>query len=513
MVRVAFPLNTTHEFEGIKVLSACLKDEGHETRVFLESEEKDLRGAVGEWGPDMVGLYATTGQHPWAYGHVRAWKAENRDLKVVMGGPHPSFEPEDALAETDVIDAITIAESEGAMVDLTEAWAAGRPVRDIPNVGVWEDGHAHVNPIRPVIHDLDSLPLPDADAFYRYPFLAKKNVLQLMATRGCQNSCTYCSVGLMKKEWVSGSAGEKFNRTKSVDYLIEEVRDVLSRWPRFRIVNFGDAALNLSLGWLEEFSRKWPDKIGMPFACNVNINFLDEKEIVWLKRSGCVSVQFGLESGSERVRTRVYHKHYTDEMVERVPRLLHKHRISFRTNNMLGSPSETLDDMFETVAVNKRIKSDGCTVLIFRPFLSTEMGRELHAEGRVDTEKDIGPSIHFDSEMKDVGDDVINLHRLFNVAVRLPFGVPLVRRLIRLPKNRLFDFCHLWSLWWQHATVSGYGLVHDTLLGFKNLGQILGNRLKHQTSGSRSGTLTARAVEAASHAASEAPKGGWLSSW
>ena len=77
-------------------------------------------------------------------------------------------------------------------------------------------------------------------------------------------------------------------------------------------------------------------------------------------------MQFGLESGSEDVRLKVYKKGYTDEIVYGIPKLLRKHKITYRTNNIMGSPAETLDDMFETARVNKRIKPNGCTVLIYR---------------------------------------------------------------------------------------------------------------------------------------------------
>jgi radical SAM superfamily enzyme YgiQ (UPF0313 family) len=76
---------------------------------------------------------------------------------------------------------------------------------------------------------LDTLPFPDVDVFYKYPFLRSKRVMQVHASRGCRNSCTYCSVGTMKKDWVSGMKSEKFNRTKSVDYLCEKMNDILAR--------------------------------------------------------------------------------------------------------------------------------------------------------------------------------------------------------------------------------------------------------------------------------------------
>jgi len=474
LARVAFILSTCHEFEGVKVLSSVLKLHGHSTEVFITSEERDFRRTVRDWKPDVVGIYATSGQEAWPYEHVRHWKRELSHLKVVMGGPHPSHDLE-PLQEADVIDATIKAEAEYALLDLVEAWAAGRSIREIPNVAyLASDGVAVQNPIRPVVGELDSLPFPDVDVFYKYAFLRNKRVMQVHASRGCQNSCTYCSVGLMKKTWVSGQRGEKFNRTKSVDYLCEEMNDILARYPGFRMVNFGDAALNMEHGWLAEFAQKWPQRVRLPFACNVNINHLNEDDIVHLKQAGCVSVQFGLESGSERVRLDVYRKGYTDEVVYGIPPLLRKHQITYRTNNIMGSPVETLEDMFETVRVNKRIRPQGCTVLIYRAFKSTVLGQEDFERGRVDLSRDIGPSIQNDSHLvRDDRSQVVNLQKLFNVAVYLPGGEALVRRLIRLPRNRLFELIQLSFLWYQHAVVSGYGMLDDFLLGLKNLPNVL----------------------------------------
>jgi len=468
MARVAFVLTTCHEFEGVKVLSSVLKHHGHQADAFLTSEEPDFERAVRDWRPDVVGIYATTGQEAWPYPYVRRWRRALPHLKVVMGGPHPSHDL-DPLREPEV-DATIKAEAEYALLDLVNAWEGGRSIEAIPNVGwLGSDGPVQ-NPIRPVVGELDSLPFPDVDAFYKYPFLRNKRVMQVHASRGCQNSCTYCSVGLMKKDWISGRKGERFNRTKSVDYLCEEMNDILARYPGFRMVNFGDAALNMESGWVQEFAEKWPARVGLPFACNVNINYLDEDDIVALKRAGCVSVQFGLESGVEQVRLKVYQKGYTDEIVQEIPRLLRKHKLTYRTNNIMGSPAETLDDMFETVKANKRIKPNGCTVLIYRAFKSTVLGQQDYESGRVDLSKDIGPSIQNDSHM--VRDDVaqvVNLQKLFNIAVYLPGGEALVRQLIKLPRNRAFDYTQLAFLWYQHAVVSGYGMLDDFFLGLKNL--------------------------------------------
>jgi hypothetical protein len=103
------------------------------------------------------------------------------------------------------------------------------------------------------------------------------------------------------------------------------------------------------------------------------------------------------------------------------------------------------------------------------------LGQEDFKLGRVDEQKDIGPSIQNDSMMKraDVR-EVVNLQKLFNVAVYVPGGETIVRQLIKLPRNPAFDFTLLSFLWYQHAVVSGYGMLDDFKLGLKNVRNIFG---------------------------------------
>ena len=163
MARVAFIVTTCHEFEGVKVLSSVLKTAGHQTDCFITSEEQDFVGAVERWRPDVIGIYATTGQENWARPHVLKWRRALPQLKVVMGGPHPSFDPSN-LYDEEYVDAITKGESEYPMLDLVEAWAGARSIDEIQNVGHLSSGDATVNPIRPAIQDLDTLPFDGAFA-------------------------------------------------------------------------------------------------------------------------------------------------------------------------------------------------------------------------------------------------------------------------------------------------------------------------------------------------------------
>ena len=51
--------------------------------------------------------------------------------------------------------------------------------------------------------------------------------------------------------------------------------------------------------------------------------------------------------------------------------------------------------------------------------------------------------------------EVVNLQKLFNLAVYLPYGIPLVKKLVKLPRNPVYDWSLLAFLWYQHAVRLG----------------------------------------------------------
>ena len=53
---------------------------------------RDFYRAVLDWKPDVICVYATTGQETWPYAHIERWRRELPHLKTVSGGPHPSFD-------------------------------------------------------------------------------------------------------------------------------------------------------------------------------------------------------------------------------------------------------------------------------------------------------------------------------------------------------------------------------------------------------------------------------------
>ncbi|MDD5667574.1 MAG: cobalamin-dependent protein, partial [Actinomycetota bacterium] len=180
---------------GIGYLSAFLKREGHRTSLIhmVRPLDRDaLMARVSEESPDLLAVSSTTHMFP----HVRKWLEwikDDLDIYTICGGAHPTIDPLGAL-EGAPLDAICLGEGEEALAELCAALEEGRDPSGIPSLWVREGDEIKRNQVRPLVEDLDTLPLPDREIFDPDDFCEQQHERgTLMASRGCPYSCTYCS--------------------------------------------------------------------------------------------------------------------------------------------------------------------------------------------------------------------------------------------------------------------------------------------------------------------------------
>jgi radical SAM superfamily enzyme YgiQ (UPF0313 family) len=141
---------------GLSILGAILKKRGCDVTIFCE----DL--APIDWDKvfqaDIVFVSTITCTAPRAYEIAKACK--ERNIPVVMGGPHPTFLPDDALQHSDYV---VRGEGEETVVELLEALSDGGKPYGVKGVSFWDGNQIVHNPPRPLVQDLDSLPFPDLD--------------------------------------------------------------------------------------------------------------------------------------------------------------------------------------------------------------------------------------------------------------------------------------------------------------------------------------------------------------
>jgi len=140
---------------GIMYISSLLKTKGHSIALFIASRKNWLHG-LKNYSPDIVGYSVISGSHAEYLKINDQVKAEIKAFSI-LGGPHTTFFPETVYQEN--VDAICIGEGGYAMLELAESIEQGTDISGINNLWVKKAGTVIKNPIRPLLEDLNELPL------------------------------------------------------------------------------------------------------------------------------------------------------------------------------------------------------------------------------------------------------------------------------------------------------------------------------------------------------------------
>lgn len=437
MARVAFVQNLWFKLLGPMYISAALKQSGHDCDLFIGNSARDLLQQLKTYHPSLIAFSVMTGMHSWVLDAAAELKKELR-CPIVLGGPHPTFFPD--VLRHEGIDIICRGEGEAAMVELADALSASRDISAIPNLWV-KDGSGQItrNDVRPLLQNLDSLPFTDQKLYARYPALQDDPVHVMISSRGCPFNCSFCFNHQMA-ELYRGKG--RYVRQRSPSRVLDEIAEATASGNIDRIY-FADDTFSLNKAWLRDFLPAYGRRFRLPFHCLVRINQIDDEIAGMLADSGCKTVFFGIESGDEKIRNGMLNKAISDEDIMRGAAILKKHGITFRTYNIVGFPGETFDQALKTVAVNIAVGTDFPWCSLFMPYPGTQLADYalkqgyLHGELTPDT---MATSFHITSLLQNPDRDrLINLHKFFQTAVFFPALLPLIRLLVKLPPNPLFQ--------------------------------------------------------------------------
>jgi len=229
-IRVAI---TSAPFITLASLAGAALEDGHEVRIsdlMIEGRPLDAyRDTLSSWKPDFVGVTFTTP----LYREARELAAMAREVLpeavLICGGIHANTLPEQVLRETE-FDLVVMGEGENTLREI----CSGKDPGGIAGVARLKDGEFVMNAPRPLIENLDDLPLPAWQLhdlrFYHSPHIAsRKNPVGYMETnRGCNHHCLYCS------QRVFGHSV----RSKSSERVVDEMFRMLDLG--FRDIHFKD---------------------------------------------------------------------------------------------------------------------------------------------------------------------------------------------------------------------------------------------------------------------------------
>ncbi|MBR9982737.1 MAG: cobalamin-dependent protein, partial [Desulfatitalea sp.] len=151
-----------------------------------------LRAALDAFGPDVVGATAVTMNFPDAIEIIREVKAHNPAIVTMMGGPHVSFDAENTLTLHPELDLIVMGEGEATLAELVPALLAPQRWPAIQGIAFRSGAAVFQTPRRPLIADLDRLPLPARHMLPMSRYQALGFPVSIITSRGCPNRCIFC---------------------------------------------------------------------------------------------------------------------------------------------------------------------------------------------------------------------------------------------------------------------------------------------------------------------------------
>jgi len=435
-MKLLFIQSDPFAWTGKMSISAVLKKAGHDCDVLIEPAEKNLIESIKKVEPDIIAFSATTGVHMWVLAKAKEIK-ENFNVPILLAGSHATYFPQ--ILGDENLDFICVGEGEEAIVELLDNLEKNKDVTNIQNIWAKKDNKIYQNPIRPLIQDLDSLPFPDRGLYYkRYSFLRDQHSRDFVFMRGCPFPCAFCYNHSMKKLYAGKG---NYVRFRSVESVIGELLDVKNNWGLGSAMLF-DEVMFFDKKWLSDFFIQYKQIINVPFVTEVRADLIDEEVVHGLKEAGCICIRMGVESGSNKLRNEVLKKVLTNEQIEKAAKILKKEKILIETYNMIGFPKETLEDAFETIRFNKKIKADYAWCAIFHPYPKTDLAELAIKENLIDKNfwEKMGPSFFMETPMKLKNNkEIVNLQRFFALTVKLHLPIPLIRLLIKAPNNKVYD--------------------------------------------------------------------------
>ncbi|MCP4760679.1 MAG: radical SAM protein [archaeon] len=304
------------------------------------------------------------------------------EIKVVLGGMHPTLFGEAILKYSSDIDYVVLGEGEETIVDLIDAFENERSVFKIDGLSYRDkEGRIHTNPKTKFIQNLDTIPMPAYHLFDMENYRVKDfsnwhnplNIdlsltIPIMSSRACPLKCNFCTVfQIMGKKYRMRSAKSVFGEMKLLyeKYGVRQF-DILD--DNFTVSKKRTLEICKLL-----ISNKM--KIQLRFITGMMVNSLDDEVIAILVEAGLTRALIAIESGSEYMRNRIIGKHLDNSKIFEVCETFSKYssQVLVTGQFIIGLPEETNETFEETYNFLKKLYVDDFTASIATPYPGTKL--------------------------------------------------------------------------------------------------------------------------------------------
>ncbi|MFX0000591.1 MAG: B12-binding domain-containing radical SAM protein [Candidatus Hodarchaeota archaeon] len=336
-------------------------------------KNKTIIQIIKDKNPIIIGITSITASIYEAYRLARLIKS-CFNIPLVIGGPHATFADEEILNESK-FDIVVRGEGEETLIEIVKTIKENGNLENIKGISYKKDGKIIKNESREFISNLNKLPFP---ARHLVPIdKYRTHAFTIMTSRGCPFGCSFCQV--------PGKDGLKW-RYRSATNILEEIKEILKRNPNVKkvsgpegkrpIIFFVDDNFMVSIKRIEEICSKiidegikiyWDSNARVDTIANISEELLD-----LLKKSGCLHLFLGVESGSEKT-LKSYKKQIKKMDALKAAERLKRKGIYFTGAFMLGYIQETKSDLNATIQFAKKMEPTIAAFRILIPLPGTKI--------------------------------------------------------------------------------------------------------------------------------------------
>lgn len=341
--------------------------------------EDYVLGILKEHSPDIVGLSFMSFQYRGAIKLSKLIKDYDKNIKIVIGGYHPTLMYEEMSESPDFqnVDFIIRGEGEGAFRELVESLNKDIGYEKIDGLSYKENGKFYHNPPRELL-DLDSIQLPNRSSrlitkgFTIYGLPSDS----LETSRGCTNKCKFCSISKMY--------GRSF-RTYEIDRVIADIKNAKEHGAKAIFIS--DDNITLDLRRLETLSEEIVNNKlnSLHYIVQVTVKGMasSEKLVQKMADAGIKSAFVGIESVKKDNLDYLAKSSSNQEDTKKAIKYLRDNNIITFGGFILGMPDDDEKSLWDIYDAAWELKVDLPVFSILIPQPKTEIREELLAQGLV----------------------------------------------------------------------------------------------------------------------------------
>lgn len=392
---------------GISLLSALLKTDGHKVELFdttfinlgfktnkevkerisvfksvddsgydldkTKNLEEEISNKLKIFNPDIVGVSALSDERYISLQISKLIKEYNKNIIIIFGNKLATMNPS-FLLKSKYVDYICRGEGIVFIREFVNKIENNSDIKDINNIGYKIKKEHRLNKLDSLYQDLDALPYLDWDIFDKRQFLKPYDgKLETggdhMISYGCPNNCTYCINSSYKKLYPK----ERYLRFYSIDRILDELEYLTKRY-KITFFKYHDEDFCLKSDvYMKELSKKYADRINIPFSIMVNAKRATRYKINLLKDMNCASVSIGIETGNSHLRKIILNRYETEEDIINCSNYFNEVGIRTSSFNMLAIPFETRETIMETIELNRKAEVKVPNTTFFFPLDGTEL--------------------------------------------------------------------------------------------------------------------------------------------